>query len=134
MLNGRKLAGVMVQTAEKGVLIAGIGVNANQTQFPEELKDIATSLRIETGQEQVKEDLLDRIVAECLAYAEKDKREILDEFTARSSYVRGKRVNVDTGAQVFSGVTAGLDENGFLLVDTGNGTETVIAGGVRAAS
>jgi BirA family transcriptional regulator, biotin operon repressor / biotin---[acetyl-CoA-carboxylase] ligase len=134
MLNGRKLAGVMVQTAEKGVLIAGIGVNANQTQFPEELRDIATSLRIETGQEQVKEDLLERIVAECLAYAEKGKQEILDEFTARSSYVRGKRVNVDTGSRTFSGVTAGLDENGFLLVETETGIETVIAGGVRAAS
>ena len=134
LLNGRKLAGVMVQTAEKGVLIAGIGVNANQTQFPEELRDIATSLRIETGQEQVKEDLLERIVAECLAYAEKGKQEILDEFTARSSYVRGKRVNVDTGSRTFSGVTAGLDENGFLRVETETGIETVIAGGVRAAS
>lgn len=133
MLNGRKLAGVMVQTAEKGVLIAGIGVNANQTQFPEELRDIATSLRIETGQEQVKEDLLERIVAECLAYAEKDKQSILDEFTARSSYVRGKQVNVDTGSRTFSGITAGLDENGFLLVETETGIETVIAGGVRAA-
>jgi BirA family transcriptional regulator, biotin operon repressor / biotin---[acetyl-CoA-carboxylase] ligase len=134
MLNGRKLAGVMVQTAEKGVLIAGIGVNANQTQFPEELRDIATSLRIETGRDHEKPELLERIVAECLAYAEKEKQEILDEFTARSSYVWGKQVNVDTGSRTFSGVTAGLDENGFLLVETETGIETVIAGGVRAAS
>jgi BirA family biotin operon repressor/biotin-[acetyl-CoA-carboxylase] ligase len=134
MLNGRKLAGVMVQTAEKGVLIAGIGVNANQTQFPEELRDVATSLRIETGREYDKAELLERMVAECLTYAEKEKQEILDEFTTLSSYVRGKRVNVDTGTRTFSGVTAGLDENGFLRVETEGVIETVIAGGVRAAS
>src|SRR3984885_14820454 len=54
MLNEKKLVGIMVQAVEKGVLIAGIGVNMNQTDFPEELRSIATSLRIETGQEHAK--------------------------------------------------------------------------------
>ncbi len=138
LLNERKLAGVMVQTADKGALIAGIGVNVNQAVFPQELRSIATSLRIETGRVQPKNDLLDRIVAESLRYAallaEQGKHPVFEEFGARSSYVRGKAVEVDTGDRTFSGVTAGLDDNGFLRVETATGIETVLAGGVRPVS
>jgi len=138
LLNERKLAGVMVQMADKGALIAGIGVNVNQAAFPEGLRSIATSLRIETGRMQPKEELLDRIVAEALRYtallAERGKRPVFEEFTARSSYVRGKAVEVDTGERIFSGITAGLDDNGFLRVEMATGIETVLAGGVRPVS
>jgi len=127
MLNERKLAGIMVQAAE-GALIAGIGINVNQTSFPDELKDIATSLRIETGCEYDLDSLLDRVVAESLRYVQIDKRGILRRFEERSSYVRGKHVVVDDRVE---GITAGLDRNGFLLLRTATGIETVIAGGIR---
>lgn len=138
ILNERKMAGIMVQSADKGALIAGIGINVNQTAFPEELREIATSLRIETSREFDKDAVLDAVVAESLKYAgllaDSGKTSITGEFEARSSYVRGKAVAVETGERTFSGVTAGLDENGFLRVETANGVETVIAGGVRAAA
>ncbi len=137
MLGGKKLAGIMVQAADRGALIAGIGVNVNQVAFPEDLRLIATSLRVETGREYPKEELLDRVVAESFKYAallaDIGKSQILNEFAARSSYARGKAVEVDDGRRVFAGVTAGLDENGFLMVETASGVETVMAGGVRAA-
>jgi BirA family biotin operon repressor/biotin-[acetyl-CoA-carboxylase] ligase len=127
MLNNRKVAGIMVQATE-GALIAGIGVNVNQASFPEDLRDIATSLRLETGHEQDREALLHRIVAESLRYVQLPKPEILRRFEARSSYVRGKEVEVDGRLQ---GTTAGLDENGFLLLQTSTGIERIVAGGVR---
>jgi len=137
MLGGKKLAGIMVQAAERGALIAGIGINVNQIAFPEDLCLIATSLRIETVREYSKEALLDRVVAESLRYAallaDMGKSHILKQFEERSSYSRGKAVEVDDGRRVFAGVTAGLDENGFLTVETPSGIETVMAGGVRAA-
>ena len=137
MLGGKKLAGIMVQTGERAALIAGIGVNVNQAAFPEDLHPIATSLRLETGRDYSKEELLDSVVAESLKYAAllKDigKSQILKQFEVRSSYARGKAVEVDDGRRVFAGVTAGLDENGFLMVETPSGIETVMAGGVRAA-
>lgn len=136
ILNEKKLAGILVQSAERGALIAGIGINVNQAEFPEELRAIATSLRLETGQEHSKEELLDRVVAESLKYAallaEAGKGCIVKEFEARSGYARGKAVSVDTGDRRFSGVTTGLDENGFLRVQTAAGIETVVVGGVRA--
>jgi BirA family biotin operon repressor/biotin-[acetyl-CoA-carboxylase] ligase len=142
LLNDRKLAGMMVQAADapgaNGVLIAGIGVNVNQPDFPADLSSTATSLFIETGCEYSKDTLMERIVAESLRYtsllADRGKAPILEQFEARSSYVRGKSVEVEAVGRIITGVTGGLDDNGFLLVRTTEGVETVVAGGVRARS
>ena len=53
LLNERKLAGILVQAAE-GALIAGIGLNVNQSSFPPDLAAIATSLKLETGRNTTK--------------------------------------------------------------------------------
>jgi BirA family biotin operon repressor/biotin-[acetyl-CoA-carboxylase] ligase len=129
MLNEKKLCGILVQSADKA-LIAGIGVNVNQESFPEDLQSLATSLLIETGRTHSKDALLDRILAESLRYAALPKAEILRQFELNSTYVRDKAVEVDGQMR---GVTAGLDSNGFLLVATPNGIQTVFAGGVRPA-
>jgi len=131
MLSDRKLAGTIVQAAE-GALIAGIGLNVNQREFPADLAETATSLKIETGREHSKDALADRIIAESLRHssllAERGKREILRRFEESSTWPRGKAVEVDGKIR---GVTAGLDENGFLLVRTPDRLETILAGGVR---
>jgi BirA family biotin operon repressor/biotin-[acetyl-CoA-carboxylase] ligase len=49
-----------------------------------------------------------------------------------STWIRGRRVEVH-GPQACTGVTAGLDEHGFLLVRTAAGVKTVQTGGIRAA-
>jgi BirA family biotin operon repressor/biotin-[acetyl-CoA-carboxylase] ligase len=131
LLNERKLAGILVQASE-GALIAGIGLNVNQKGFPADLRDIATSLAIETGREYAKDELADRVIAESLRYTgllvSAGKQEILRRFEECSTWPRGKAVEVDGKIR---GVTEGLDANGFLLVRTPTSLETVIAGGVR---
>jgi BirA family transcriptional regulator, biotin operon repressor / biotin---[acetyl-CoA-carboxylase] ligase len=47
-----------------------------------------------------------------------------------STWIRGRKVEVH-GPQACTGVTAGLDENGFLLVRTADGLVTVQTGGIR---
>jgi len=49
-----------------------------------------------------------------------------------STWVSGRSVQVH-GPQACIGITAGLDENGFLLVRTEAGVVTVQTGGLRAA-
>ena len=128
MLNDRKVAGIMVQACEPGALIAGIGINVNHSAFPDEIREIATSLKIETGHLQDKEALLQRVLAESLRYVQLEKPEVLKRFEKHSSYVKGKSVIVD---EKLRGITAGLDPNGFLLLKTETGIETILAGGVR---
>jgi BirA family biotin operon repressor/biotin-[acetyl-CoA-carboxylase] ligase len=129
MLNDKKVGGILVQ-AEGGAYIAGIGVNINHESFPEDLAGLATSLLIETGVVQSKEAVMQRIIAESLRFGALPKAEILRRFTGASSWVSGKRVIVDDRIE---GVTTGLDSNGFLLVQTATGLETILAGGVRPA-
>ncbi|HWE00128.1 MAG TPA: biotin--[acetyl-CoA-carboxylase] ligase [Bryobacteraceae bacterium] len=138
MLNERKLAGIMVQAAAGDALIAGIGVNVNQMRFPEELASIATSLRMETGAQFAKDDILNRVIAEALRYASLlvagGRQEIFRRFERCSTWVRDREVTVEVDNRVIRGRTAGLDANGFLQVATPEGTETIIAGGVRSAA
>jgi len=134
LFEGRKVAGIMVQATESA-LIGGVGINVNHSEFPEELRDVATSLRIATGREHLKDQILDRVLVNALEWTERleqrGKQEIFAEFERRSSYVHSKPVEVELSGRTIEGTTAGLDANGFLRVQTAAGIETVIAGGVR---
>jgi BirA family transcriptional regulator, biotin operon repressor / biotin---[acetyl-CoA-carboxylase] ligase len=133
MLDGRKVAGILVQLAGEKA-IAGIGVNLNQTSFPPALAAIATSLRIHTGREISRDDLLAALVPAVDALAAEAPETILRLFARASSYAAGRRVTVDLPDGVIEGTTAGLNPEGFLIVRRDDGTDTLIlAGGVRAA-
>ena len=130
LLNGKKCAGMLAQL-EGDTIIAGIGINVSQTEFPDDLETPATSLLLE-GVTVSREDLLVALV-ECVdRYTRLSSDEILRQFTNASSYVIGKRVRVEAGVARLEGVTCGLDPAGFLRVREDNGTETtILAGGVR---
>jgi BirA family biotin operon repressor/biotin-[acetyl-CoA-carboxylase] ligase len=127
LLNGKKCAGVLAQL-EGDTIIAGIGINVSQTEFPDDLETPATSMLLE-GLQVSREDLVVALVELVDRYTRLDADEILRQFTNASSYVSGKRVRVEAGIE---GVTCGLDPAGFLRVREDNGTvTTILAGGVR---
>lgn len=68
ILNCKKLAGILIETTLVGELVEclliGIGMNVNQMGFPEDLKEIATSLKIETGKEFDVEEIIYDILRE----------------------------------------------------------------------
>ncbi|MCU1263050.1 MAG: biotin--acetyl-CoA-carboxylase ligase [Bryobacterales bacterium] len=137
MLGGRKSAGILVQLMDNAA-IAGIGVNVNHTGFPPGLAGEATSLRIATNRSHDRENLLTCLLASvdniCDILTDGGRAAILKMFSDTSSYATGKRVQVDLGDRTIHGVTAGLNDSGFLLVRKPDSTiETIIAGGVRPA-
>jgi BirA family biotin operon repressor/biotin-[acetyl-CoA-carboxylase] ligase len=137
LAGGRKVAGIIVQMADSAA-IAGIGINVNHTVFPDELVELATSLRIQTGREVDKERLLESLLASiddcCEILRSGGNAALLKMFSTASSYVSGKRVKVNLGERTIEGVTVGLDDAGFLLVKRlDGGIETILAGGVRPA-
>lgn len=67
LLNGRKLCGILTENvvgSEVKSSVIGIGINTNTESFPSELKDIATSLKIETGREVDNMEILEKIINE----------------------------------------------------------------------
>lgn len=128
LLNGRKCAGILTQT-EGASIIAGIGINVRQTEFPPGLDTPATSLALE-GIEISREDLLLSLARAIDRTSTLPGDEIVRRFTEASSYARGRRVR----AGEIEGVTTGLDAAGFLRVRDDSGVEhTILSGGVRPA-
>ncbi len=120
-------------------LVVGIGINIHQERFPLELSQQATSLRIETGKHWPRGEILiallkalhrEALALEAPGQLAAATHSILDRLVQSSTWIRGKRVHVDE-AGGYSGVTAGLDARGFLLVETADGLRTVLSGGVR---
>ncbi len=59
--DGRKCAGILTH-ATGSAAITGIGINVNQERFPAELMNTATSLRLVSGHEHSREELLVQLV------------------------------------------------------------------------
>jgi BirA family biotin operon repressor/biotin-[acetyl-CoA-carboxylase] ligase len=138
LLQSKKCAGILTQL-ESSAIIAGIGINVNHTVFPGKLSGLATSLRIEGGRTYSRERLLVELAASIDNYCrllERDGREpVLRMFSLASSFVYGRRVEVDLGDSTLNGTTAGLNNSGFLILREDDGRESVIlAGGVRPCS
>lgn len=135
MIGGKKVAGILVQLVG-ATAIAGIGINVNHQAFPAELSREATSLSIEAGRRHDREELLAELLRSVESFRgmlrEGGKTSILRQFSQASSYAKGKRVTVRMGGRVVEGVTAGLDDSGFLRLRRDNGTvELIVAGSVR---
>jgi len=121
--------------------VVGVGINVNQSVFPAELAEQATSLRIATGTDGSRVELaaallksLDREVRNLFGDSA-GRQGVLARFSEGSSWVRGRRVRITengaTDGASLEGTTEGLDDRGFLLVRTGRGVETVLSGTVR---
>jgi BirA family biotin operon repressor/biotin-[acetyl-CoA-carboxylase] ligase len=138
LIADRKCAGILTQL-ESGAVVAGIGVNVNQTDLPPDIAGIATSLRLASGRMHSREEILIRLLPAidewCGLLAREGRAPILDVFAKSSSYAAGRRVAVEISeGETLAGTTAGLTRDGFLLVRDDRGKEhTIIAGGVRPA-
>ena len=144
LVGGRKFCGILTEMhAEPDRVhyaVVGIGMNVNQSKMPEDLADIATSLRIETGKTHSRLELLIRLLRHFDRYYNQFLAEgappILRRFAEVSSYFKGKRVRITTATETFTGTTAGLEPSGVLRVarDDGGGIVSVLSGDVTEAS
>lgn len=146
LLGNRKFAGILTEMHAEATrvryAVIGIGINVSHRRFPAELCNVATSLYLESKQPLSRQDLLAAILnaldakigalmqPESFAQTTVD---ILTSMEQKSSWVRGKHVFVNEGGG-YTGVTAGQDSNGFLLVQTATEVRTVLSGGVRENS
>jgi len=140
LLGGKKFCGVLTEMNAEATrvrhLVVGVGINVNQAKFPAELREIATSLKIETGTESSRVELcaalLKSLDREYRSFVEEAgaREAILRRFEESSSSVRGRRVSIEENGGL-TGVTEGLDERGFLRVRTAEGLRTVVSGTVR---
>jgi BirA family transcriptional regulator, biotin operon repressor / biotin---[acetyl-CoA-carboxylase] ligase len=142
LMAGKKFCGILTEMhAEPDrvrFVIVGMGVDVNHASMPAALSGIATSLRMVTGRTHSRLQILTRLLRKLETYYNRFVAEgpapILARFTEVSSYARGKRVRITTGADTYTGTTEGLDPSGLLRVRRDDGRcEVVISGDVAEA-
>jgi BirA family biotin operon repressor/biotin-[acetyl-CoA-carboxylase] ligase len=138
VVNGRKLAGLLIETEPEGARLAfavvGLGINVRQLadDFSPEVRELATSLFLVTGQLYRRADLLVALMHAFEARLSKPFEETRQAW-ASSSLTLGQQVTLTTARGVKHGQALGLDEAGALLLRNDAGeVETVTAGDMRA--
>lgn len=140
LLGGRKVCGILVESASEGVHLAyavlGIGVNLNQREFPPEIGDAATSLAIETGNVVPMEEFLVSLLPRLERWyraAVAAPSEVLERYRELSSYAHDCAVRAvlaeGRADGVVEGVTRGITSTGALIIETPAGEIEILTAG-----
>ena len=138
MHDGKKLVGILTEmSAEIGYLkciIIGIGINVNisREEFPESIREIATSLSEMSGENLSRIDFFRAVLEEFDAlYIESNFDEVFKIWRQYNNTL-GKKITVLSAesGDIFTGTAVDIDKEGALIVETENGRKTVYAGDV----
>ena len=139
VIKGRKLCGILTEMSAEvrqvNYIVIGVGINANLTSFSEEIRGIATSLRLELGQDINRAELIARVMAEFeRLYAEfeaqGDLGAVMQEYNELCLNA-GSKVRVLDPNGEYTGTSRGINSMGELLVETEDGKmQEVYAGEV----
>ncbi len=126
MVNGKKVCGVLIETALSGKNVAyavvGIGINVNN-QLGEEIRDVATSISLLTGKAYAVEEVLDELC--------KNMQRTYTEQEYRSALITiGKNVLVEDKDGAYFAVCKDVAGDGRLIVEVGGTARYVSAGDV----
>ena len=136
LVNRRKIAGILAEAATSDLrrVVLGYGINVTGRAYPLEIRDRATSLESELGRP------IDRAMlwAESLAAISARYRDllagrfdvILDRWRDRAPSIHGARITWSTHVGRRTGVTAGIDDRGALLVRDGVRLDRIVGGEV----
>lgn len=135
-IDRKKCCGILVEAVATGAqidgVVIGIGLNVNREQWPEELREQATSLAQATStrhdRSEVLASLLQHVEARVDALVAAGPSAIVSLVDARLA-MRGERVRCED----VSGVLMGVAQTGALRIDTGAGIRDVIAGTLTRA-
>ncbi len=128
LINGKKFCGILMEasiTAESGdFIILGIGINVNQSEFPPEIRDYATSLYLSTGKIYDRTELVKDILRQLEINYENlnksnDFKSVFERWKKRCEML-GKRIKVILSGKEITGKAIDVDDMGFLLLEDDN--------------
>jgi BirA family biotin operon repressor/biotin-[acetyl-CoA-carboxylase] ligase len=139
LLSGRKACGILCELATDqdrvDFVIVGIGVNLNYArhQMPPAIRDIATSVLEESGQEVDREyftkTLIENLESRYLGIRDGGFKAVARSWNEYARIEGQWMVARVVGEREFLGKALGLDENGFLLLESAAGVVTTISSG-----
>lgn len=138
VINSKKISGILTEMSSDmdGIkyIISGMGINVNNKEFPDDIKDMASSLLLETG------ILMDRakLIAAVMYHFYRNMNIFLktcDMSGLKENYEKhlaniGKDVKILDPKGNYQAVALGIDETGALLVNAEGKIKRIISGEV----
>lgn len=137
LINKKKVAGILIEGSVKEggleYVVVGLGVNVNQIQFPQDLRQKATSLRLEAKQEidRVKlfREILTSFEADYKSTVASSFQSVIHSWLERATMIN-KPIAVSQHGNVLTGIVKGLSKDGGLILQTNGAAQTLFAGDV----
>lgn len=130
LINGKKVVGILTELQAEAdqvhSVIVGTGINVNQlaADFPEELQETATSLRLASGEKIDRAALVQTIMStfekryeDYLAYGFEPIKLLWESY----ALTLNRELTARTLNGTFHGKALGIDEEGVLILETSDG-------------
>ncbi len=140
LIDHKKVGGILTEMKFEGekikaaVVGVGININMNEDDIPEEIKEIATSLRICKGEEFSRATIAVEVIKEFDKWYQllekKNRKTIIDRWMQLSGTI-GRQVKIVLTDRELIATAEAIDEEGRLIVKLSDGTyEKICAGDV----
>lgn len=128
LVREKKVAGILTEgEPENNFIILGIGINVNWTssEMPKEIKETATSLYLEKGKKFsraiIAQELFEDLEEEYKLFLQEGFSPRLRREWEEYSLIKQRWVTIKLGEKEYPGQALGLDEDGALLIQDGQG-------------
>ncbi len=145
VLGKKKICGILTEMSlEMNCIhyaIVGIGINANNTEFPEDIKDKASSIYLQTDKKADRAQIVAESMKYFSSYYEKfieceNLEPFIEEYNSilankdnEVQILYGMEEDVDK-EKIDTGIAKGIDKDGALIVETKKGLQKVVSGEV----
>lgn len=134
VVNNKKICGILTEmSAEPDCIhyvVTGAGINVNQEDFPQEIRETATSLFLETGKLTDRSRLTARVMhffeQNYALFEQTWNLERLQDKYNEMLINRNRQVRVLDPKGTYDGIARGINEKGELIVERGDTGETVL--------
>lgn len=138
MVSGKKIGGILTEVRSEPdrikIAVIGIGINVNieSKDFPEKIQSIAASVKDETGKDYSRSEIIIQILREFedlyKTFIKKGRSSLLKKWKELSSTL-GKKVTIEVGKEIISGIAEDIDDEGMLILRTQSGGRRKISSG-----
>lgn len=137
VLNNKKISGTLTEMSAEmesiHYVVIGIGINVNTTDFDASIKDMATSIYLETGKKVKRSNIIAAFSRSFKKYYEQFlKTQDLTLLTDRYNELlinKGRTVKAIYADRELVGEALGINKEGELIIKAEDGSETAIRAG-----
>jgi len=131
LIKGRKVAGILCessfQSGKQPTFIIGFGLNVYLQDFPEELKDIATTLEDNSSMPLDRNELVTEFLNRLAIYYQRLDKISLEKMAAPYELRTGTPITVHGPKTTYDATIEGIEDDGQLQIRVGDQIESLIS-------